>query len=294
MIGVDFGGTRIKAGLVQDGKVVSEVACPTRGGAKAILDAIAALVKQLAPQPQTVGVAIPGEIDDSGRCWRLPNVKGFAGVKIARELTKRLGCPVAVENDATAAALAERRFGHGQRQRSFLLVTLGTGVGGGLCIDGAVRRGRHGFAGEIGHVLVDGTPNAWRCGCGVRGCMEAYTGTVGLLRKFKALGGKAREVAAVAAAARAGKRAGVKTFQHYGHYLGLGLASIQNTLDLDALVFTGGIAGSLDLIEPSLRKALKQRVFAPPLAEVTILRSELGDHAGVIGAALLPAIMVNE
>ncbi|MCC6574147.1 MAG: ROK family protein [Planctomycetes bacterium] len=294
MIGVDFGGTRIKAGVVKDGVVTREVVANTPRTPAAIFAAISKLVKSLKREPESVGVAIPGEVDEHGHCYQLPNVKGFEGIAIARELSKRLGCPVSVENDATAAALAERRFGHGLHVRSFLLVTLGTGIGGGLCIDGAVRRGRRGFGGEIGHVLVEAGKDAWPCGCGLKGCMEAYTGTAGLIRKFRSLGGKANEILDIAKNARHGEKAGVKTFQHYGHYLGSGLATIQNVLDLDALVFTGGIAASFDLLEPSLRAGMKARAFAPPLADIPFLRSELGEQAGVVGAALLPQIMINE
>lgn len=293
-IGVDFGGTRIKAGMVRDGKVTARTVAPTPKGRKAVLDAVARLVKQLDKRPAAVGVAIPGEVDEQGVCWRLPNVPGFAGVNIVRELSRRLGCPVACENDATAAALAEHRFGHGQRLRSFLLVTLGTGVGGGLCLDGVVRRGSHGFAGEIGHVLVDSSPKAWRCGCGARGCMEAYAGTAGVLRAFARFGGKARNLEQVAQAAREGKKAGLFALAEMGRALGLGLGSIQNTLDLDAIVFSGGASASLDLIEGALRKALASRAFAPPLADVRLLVSALGAEAGIVGAAMLPSLRFNE
>ena len=293
-IGVDFGGTRIKAGLVRDGAVAAHASVATPRGKTAILDAIAKLVKRLDKKPTAVGLAIPGEVDEQGVCWRLPNVPGFKGVNIARELTRRLGCPVSCENDATAAALAERVFGHGLAQRSFLLVTLGTGVGGGVCIDGAVHRGRHGFGGEIGHVLVDSAQDAWPCGCGAKGCMEAYAGTAGVLRRFHEHGGKGRNLEQVAKAARAGHRAGIEALNAMGRALGLGLGSIQNTLDLDAIVFTGGASASFDLIETSLRKALKERAFAPPLAEVKLLISALGGDAGIIGATLIPQVRLNE
>lgn len=293
-IGIDFGGTRIKAGVVKDGAVVAHAALPTPRGRKAVLDAIAKLVKRLDRKPSAVGLALPGEVNEQGVCWRLPNVPGFAGVNIPRELSRRLGCPVACENDATAAALAERVFGHGLRERSFLLVTLGTGVGGGVCIDGTVHRGRHGFGGEIGHVLVNSAPDAWKCGCGARGCMEAYAGTAGVLRVFREQGGKAANLEQVAKSARAGKRAGLQAFASMGRALGLGIASIQNTLDLDAIVFTGGAAASFDLIEPPLRAALKERAFAPPLADVKLLVSALGGDAGIIGATLIPQVRLNE
>ncbi|MBK8205415.1 MAG: ROK family protein [Planctomycetes bacterium] len=283
LIGVDWGGTHIKAAIVDGANVRAHATADTH--AASALDDIAALVKQLAPAPAQVGVAIPGEVRDDGRCWRLPNVPGFENVNIGTELQRRIGCPVAVENDATAAALAERLFGWGNKYKSFLLVTLGTGVGGGLVLDGSLRRGAGGFAGEIGHVLVNSSPDAWLCGCGRAGCMEAYAGKAGLLRKYAEL---APPLSSVKEIADVGGPAAEEVWQQMGDALGKGLASINNTLDLDAIVFSGGISNSLNLIEGHVRRALAERAFAPPLSQIPLLISQLGEHAGVIGAAHLP------
>ncbi len=292
MIGVDFGGSRIKVGLVADGRVQKSTAVTTRAGLSAdeILDVIAKAVFELTPTPKAVGLAIPGEVDANGRCWRLPNVPGFEQVNVAAELAKRVHCPVAVENDATTAALGERLYGHGQQYPSFLMVTLGTGIGGGLVLGGQLYSGTHGFAGEIGHVNVNRAVDAWPCGCGLKGCMEAYAGTKGILRRFRELGGVADEVLPIAESARRGERAGIECFEMMGAALGRGLANIQNVLDLNAIVFTGGISQSFDLIEPIVRKHLGQNTFAPPLALVPMLVSELGERAGVIGAAYLTTL----
>ncbi len=293
MIGVDFGGTGIQAGIVQDGKILRSVECPTprTGSAEDVLDAIAELVKSLESQPQSVGVAIPGEVDASGRCWGLANVPGFKGVRLAQGLSDRLGCPVAVENDATTAALGEYLAGHGTRYPSFLIVTLGTGVGGGLVIGGKVYPGANGFAGEIGHIKVDTNKDLPLCGCGKTGCMETFCGTAGLLRKYQEAGGeKVTEVKLIADSARRGEAAGIATFEMMGDALGKGLSNIQNTLDLNALIFTGGISRSFDLIEPSIRAALRKYCYAEPLAEVPLVVSELGPEAGLVGAAHLATI----
>jgi glucokinase len=193
-----------------------------------------------------------------------------------------------VENDGTAAALAEARFGHGRTHRSFLMMTLGTGVGGGFVIDGRPRRGARGFAGEVGHIPVSRGADAWPCGCGEHGCLEAYAGTAGLLRKFEESGGAATEIREVAESARRGEEAGRRVFEMMGNVLGQGITTVQNLLDLDAIVFSGGISRAFDLIEPPLRKTLREHAFAPPLGDVPLLVSELGDRAGVIGAAHLP------
>src|SRR4051812_12226318 len=143
LIGVDFGGTQVKAGIVENGDVVRSMATPTRAGSSAddVLDTIASTVLALSSKPAAVGVAIPGEVNSEGRCWRLPNVPGFEGVHIAAELAKRLQCPIAVENDATTAALGERLHGHGRAHPGFLMLTLGTGIGGGLRVGHHLCRG---------------------------------------------------------------------------------------------------------------------------------------------------------
>src|SRR5690606_31271007 len=292
MIGVDFGGTAIKAGIVQHGKIIKSTECPTpkSGNPDDVLDAIARLVLELDSNPKAVGVAIPGEVDPTGRCWGLPNVPGFKGVQLGKGLSDRLRCPVAVENDATTAALGEYLYGHGTRYPSFLMITLGTGIGGGLVIGGQLYPGSNGFAGEIGHINIDPSPEAPQCGCGKAGCMETYAGTAALLRKYAELGGQATEIREIADAARRGEAAGAQTFEMMGEALGRGLATIQNVLDLNALIFSGGISSSFDLIEPSLRTALRRHSFAEPPAEVPLVVSELGPTAGVVGAAHLTEI----
>jgi glucokinase len=293
LIGVDFGGTAVKAGIVEGGEVVKSMSAATRldTGPQEILDAIANTVLALTPKPEAVGVAIPGEVNAEGRCWRLANVPHFEGVPIGEELARRLGCPIAVENDATTAALGEQLYGHGRNNPSFLMVTLGTGVGGGLVLGHQLYPGSNGFAAEIGHNNIDSSPDAPLCACGQRGCIEAFSGTKALLRRFAELGGKAaNEVLPISVSARRGEEAGKKTFEMMGTALGKGLAMIQNVLDLNAIVFSGGVSASFDLIEPYIRAALRQHVFGKPAGEVPLLVSELGERAGVIGAAHLTTL----
>ena len=292
LIGVDFGGTSVKAGVVEGGEVVRSTAAATRfdTGAEDVLDAIANTVLALTPKPDAVGVAIPGEVNAEGRCWRLANVPGFEGVPIGEELAKRLGCPIAVENDATTAALGEQLYGHGRDNPSFLMVTLGTGIGGGLVLGHQLYPGSNGFAAEVGHNNVDSSPEAPLCACGQRGCIEAFAGTKALLRRFHELGGHASEVLPISVSARRGEAAGQKTFEMMGTALGRGLAVIQNVLDLNAIVFSGGVSASFDLIEPHIRAALRANVFGKPAGEVPLLVSELGERAGVIGAAHLTTL----
>jgi len=291
-IGVDFTGSLIRAGVVENGGVVQSMTAGMKAGAERpeVLDTMAQLVLTLARRPETVGVAIPGEVNTEGRCWRLPNTVGFEGVPIAWELGRRLGCPIAVENRATTAGLAERLYGHGRRHASFLIVTLGTGIGGGLVIGHQLYPGANGFGAEIGHICVDTGENAPLCTCGQRGCLEAFAGARSLLRNYAQLGGTAKDLSTLVVNARRGERAGQKTFEGMGRALGRALATVQNLLDLNAIVFSGGVAAPLDLIEVHVREELRQRAFAPPLAEIPLLLSDLGESAGVIGAAYLTAL----
>lgn len=289
-VGVDFGGTQIKAALVQGGTVQQSLTIDTPDGANPgeVIDLIAGAVTRLAPKPDAFGIAIPGEVDSNGKVWRLPNVPGFESVNLAAELAERTGARVTVENDGTTAAFAESLFGHGRQHKSFLMVTLGTGIGGGLVVCETLVRGSHGFGAEIGHIPIDSAPDAWKCGCGERGCVEAYAGTRGLLKRYRQLGKDADEVSDIAEAARQGEQAARDVFDFMGRALGRAFVAVQNILDLDAFVFTGGISASFDLIEPSLRAALRERAFAEPLGEVPLLVSDLGSRAGVVGAANLP------
>lgn len=288
-IGVDFGGTRIKLARVEEDRVQSEssIETPQGQGAEAVLAAIADAVLALDPEPEAIGLAIPGQVDQHGVCYRLPNVPGFEGVHVASILEPRVGCSVHIENDGNAAAHGEALFGMGKRYRSFALFTLGTGVGGGIVIDGRVRTGVYGFAAEVGHVVVDAREEAWACVCGRRGCVEAYAGTKALLRKFQELGGSATEVLTIAESARRGERAGRETFAMMAESLARAVTIIQTLLDVDAIGFTGGISASFDLIESTLREQVAAQAYSKPLGAVPLVVSELGARAGVVGAAHL-------
>lgn len=288
-IGVDFTNTAIRAGVVSGGHVLrsSLVEMQQPGDPAHVLDLIARTVTLLSASPDGVGIAIPGEVNADGRCWRLPNTRGFEGVHIAEEAARRLHCPISVENRATAAALAEQRYGHGRSYQTFLLVVLDTGIGGGLVIGRQLYPGSNGFGAEIGHLRVDTSLDAEPCACGQRGCLEAYAGAPAVLRRYAAVGGQATELDAVAASARRGEWSALLAFESMGLALGRALAAVQNFMDVGAVVFAGAASSYFDLFEPFVRKELREHAFAPPLAEVPLLVSALGDNAGVIGAAYL-------
>ncbi len=286
-IGIDMGGTAVKIARIDGPCVLDSCSIPTDAskGPLALLDAIADAIRGLDSKPAEVGFAIPGEVDSEGVCYRLPNVSGFEGVAMRGELEARVGCPVLVENDATAAALAELVYGHGREHESFVMITLGTGIGGGVVIDGRVRRGSHGFGGELGHMALH-RKESHPCVCGQVGCFETYAGTRALMREFEAGGGRAKEVREIADAARRGEAAGIRAFERMGEAIADAIRSLQCILDVDAIVFSGGISPAFDLFESTCRARLVANAYGPPLGEVPLLVSELGSQAGQVGAGL--------
>lgn len=277
-IGVDIGGTNVRvAAVAVDGTVRDVQRAPTPyGDAARLVTTVAELVDGL---PGPIGVGIAGGITADGALCGAPNL-GLDGVRIGALLADALGRGVTVTNDADAAVWGEHQLGAGRGVDHLVLLTLGTGVGGGAVVDGALLRGATGLAGEFGHIIVDegGAP----CPCGNRGCLEAYaSGT--------AMATGDRDAREVVAAARGGDQEAVAHLAAVGTWVGVGLASLVAVLDPARIVLGGGAGeAAFDQVAPAAREALAERLFArarrdpPPL-----VAAELGDRAGVVGAALL-------
>ncbi len=289
LIGVDLSGVAVTAALIRDGDVLSSLSAelPASSAPADVLDALASVVRRLAPVPESVGIAIPGQVGAQGQCYRFPNAPAFEGVELAQEVGRRLDCPIAVENRATAAALAERLYGHGREHPNLAVFTLGLGVGGGVVLGGQIYPGSNGFGGELGHLCVDTTELAPLCACGQRGCLEAFAGVRGLLARFAELGGRANELDPLIALARRGDRRALLALEGVAMALGRAVALLQNVLDLNAIVLSGRLASDLDLLEARFRQELRKKSFVPLLGQIPLLCSELGDTASVIGAAHL-------
>ncbi|MBI4323070.1 MAG: ROK family protein [Candidatus Omnitrophica bacterium] len=310
-VGVDFGGTNIKVGCVTPrGRVVRRLVLPTRAHTtpETFLDGVEGAIARLCAaltirrsQVRGVGVGVAGLVDGSrGVIYRLVNVPGgWEGVALRRLLERRLRCPCAIENDVNAVALGEWRFGAGRGTRHSVYVTLGTGVGGGLVVDGKLVRGIAGTAGEIGHTGV--RLNGPRCACGRRGCLEAFVGTAGIVRRARqAIRAGNRPLERLAArhggrlspelvsrAARAGDRAAREIWQEVGCYLGAALANVVNLLSPERIVIGGGVAGAWPWFRGRLRATVRELAFAVPARACQIVRAQLGDDAGIIGGAML-------
>lgn len=301
-LGIDLGGTNCRAGLVDDqGRLLAlrVLATDLSAGLEPFLQRLGEELRQLTATAQAKGlllhaggVGIPGVIAGDGRISCCPNLPPLNGVALAARLEPYAGCPLVALNDANAIALGEYRFGAARRFSSSLTVTLGTGVGGGLLLGGRLWCGPDGTAGEIGHFAVEAGGRL--CGCGAQGCLERYASATGIvLTVVESLRAGAATVltatgltcAAVATAARQGDSVAAAAFHLAGQRLGQVLAGVVNLLNLDALIFAGGVSASFDLLQPALEAELQQRLFALPRARLQLCTAILGDSAGILGAA---------
>lgn len=309
--GVDLGGTTASLALARpDGTIEceSQIATESYEGPQRVLERIAdgilALAAQANEKPAALGIGVPGLVDlERGTTKFLPNLPtNWRDVEAAATLTSLIGCPVKLLNDARAATLGELRFGHGRQVQTLALFTLGTGVGGGIAIDGKLRLGPFGAAGEIGHQSI--IPDGPLCGCGNRGCLEtlvsgpALTGeAIRLMRSGRApilhemVEGDISRVTPreMAAAANAGDEVLKTTITSRGEYLGIGAANVVIVIHPELVVLGGGVAEMGELILEPVRQTIKQRVGMFPTDGVRVEKSLLGEKAGLIGAIALAA-----
>ena len=303
-IGVDVGGTKcLGVVLTADGQITAEHRVPTPKDAHDVVDAIAGLASELqgaAPAATRIGVGAPGLIDVNGVLRFAPNLGAAAELPLRAELEHQLsGSTIVVENDANCAAWGEWVSGAARGVDDVLMITLGTGIGGGIILGGSLFRGANGFAGEIGHVVVD--PNGPACPCGQRGCWERYASGSGLgwLAREAAVAGRAVRVVELAGgdpesvrgehvtrAAAEGDAQAQAVMDRFAWWVALGLANLANTFDPSRFVLGGGLveAGAL-LLEPVSRQFLELVEAAAHRPPIEIVPAALGERAGAIGAA---------
>jgi len=290
LVGIDLGGTAIKAGAItSEGKIVASLQIPTdlQRGAPDVLDRMAQLAHELGAQ-SCVGLGVPGLIDQTvGGVQQSPNLAVIQGVPLVTELARRLKLPtsgVQLENDANAAAIGEHWLGRGRSQQDFLLLTLGTGVGGGLILDGELYAGPGGMAGEVGHIVIE--PSGPLCGCGSHGCLETLASASAASRRA-AQAGLTDDLVRLAELAREREGPERALLVAIGRDLGHGLAVATSLLDLRSFVIGGGFGAALDTLLPGVRAGLAERCYGERLKSVRVERAELGADAGWIGAARL-------
>ncbi len=286
-IGVDLGGTSAKIGLVRAGVLERKAQIGNPHRLDECVDAIAAAVRDLTcgEPPEFVGVGLPGVTNDAQRViLRAPNLAFLEHEEFAFALERALGVPVRLENDANVAALGEARFGAGAHFQNFLLATLGTGVGGGIVLNGSLWRGPGGMAGEFGHICVG---HAETCGCGATGCLEAVASARAMERRSERELGRAAPLPEIADLARSGDARAQQVFAHAGAYFGEALATVALLLDLRVFLVGGGGAPVLDLLRPHALAVLERRALSRRTVDFTLLPARLGNDAGILGAAML-------
>jgi glucokinase len=302
-IGIDIGGTNLRFALVDSGgrivcrsRLASGIAEGRDAFCRRLLDGIAGLRAAAdAAEARVVGIGagVPGLIGRDGVIHASVNMRPLDGFNLGLFLEQQTGMPALCGNDANVIAHGELIHGAGRGLNSFVVITIGTGLGSGLVLDRRLWTGTDGFAAEFGHVTVE--PEGLPCPCGNRGCLEQYVSAGALVRfarerftpELLDSAGDVLDAALVASLARQGEAAARGAFEEAGRCLGIALASLANTLNLEAAIIGGGVAASLDLLLPSLRRELARRCF-PRIAEhFEILAGALGDDAGLLGAAAM-------
>lgn len=308
-IGIDVGGTNTKFGIVNNkGEILKELVRPSfsQDGPdvviKNLVDGIKELIdKKSLDQFRGVGIGIPGKANkERDAVSSLPNFKGWEYVELKKIMKKKLNIDIRIDNDANCAALGELYFGIGKRIKSFIMVTLGTGVGAGIILDGKIIRGESGGAGELGHITIDYSGPV--CGCGKNGCVEAYVGnnyikqrTIHLLNEFPdsiILDLVDRDLdlispKIVSDAADKGDVLANKIIKDTGFYLGIAIASAINLLDIKTVVIGGGVSAAGDKLLIPIENSIKQHGIKSIVNDVKVYAAELKNSAGVLGAATL-------
>jgi glucokinase len=303
---IDLGGTNVRAIVADlDGNVLSEDIRLSRAseGLDITIDTMVASLEGACLQADAslgdlmaLGIASPGPVDSAGGVVpEAPQLTGWKDVPLVRIMSERLGMEVWLENDASAAALGENRYGAGRGSKNMLYITVSTGVGGGIIIDGDLYRGTRGAAGEVGHVIID--INGPPCGCGGHGCLESLASGTAIARRGRDLAASGDASALADAASREGRlsaeiiarTAGAgddvsrRIFKDVGMYLGVALAGFVNVFNPEAILIGGGVARSAELFFPEARRVMEERAMRAPLEDVTLGLAELGDRAGSLG-----------
>ena len=320
-IGVDLGGTNLRVAAYSSGKQVAElISLPTRlsqGRGRVIhdlKDAVIALRTRFSAHGELLGIGVgsPGPLElPAGVIRNPPNLPGWDGFQLRAAIEQAIGEPIFLESDANAAALAEFELGSARAAgiHSLCMLTLGTGVGNGIILNGRIWHGNNGMAGEAGHLTVE--PDGMVCPCGSRGCVELFASATGVVRMAKEANDPILNATlpkdpaawtsrAVADAAVAGNQTAIAIFERVGRSVGLALASTANILNLPLYVVAGGLSNAWDLFAPAMFAEMRLRsyVFRPTEAapgdpldtpgKSFVRRAELGSEAGILGACLLP------
>jgi glucokinase len=293
-VGVDVGGTNIKCARVKNGEILERVIVETRADEgfkysyKQILSGLGSLTKGI----RGIGVGIAGIIDSSEGVVRYsPNMPGWDDIQLASLLKKEFGVRVCILNDVNAVCLGEWQYGAAKGCSDVFMLTVGTGVGGAAVCNGIPQFGAHGFAGEIGHMIIK--EDGRKCLCGNRGCLEGYVGVRPIVRLARKMMRKKKSTLRkyhaitpqiIAEEARKEDRIAQKVYERIGYYLGVGITNIIHLYDPQIVIVSGGIAKAGRILFNPLRKTVKQHVMGSKFRNCKIAAPVLGDNAGILGA----------
>ena len=307
-VGVDLGGTNIKIGIVtQKGKIIKKISISSKaeGGPEKVVKQIKLGIKEVLSGNKNkirgIGIGAPGVVSvKKGTVENPPNFPGWTKVNLGHIIKKELGIDCHVENDANAAAIGEMIFGSGKRYNSFVMITLGTGVGGGIIINRKLYRGEIGAAGEVGHITIN--YNGPRCNCGSYGCIEAYVGNNYLISKVKSdltasPNPKILKLVKndlnlltpiiINKAAENGDAFAKSVINEMGEQIGSVLASVSNLMDVSTFIIGGGVSGFGKPLFTAINKSLVERVITSLRNRVKVLPAKLKNEAGIKGASAL-------
>ena len=291
MLGIDLGGTQLRAALVDDEGIVQKratAATDVVGGPDVIVKQMLELARELGVKQRDqniagIGVCSPGPLDTAtGVVLGIATMPGWEDFPLRERLVEAFARPVVLENDGITAAFGEWKFGAGRGVHSLVYVTVSTGLGGGVIVDGHVLHGARGMAGHIGHMMID--PNGPRCGCGGRGCFEAYASGTNFAIAGQAQGFASGE--AIVSAARHGDKVALELVNQEAAYLGYGFASLMHLYNPQRIIVGGGVSKALDLLMPGIQAQIND-VAMPAFRGTEIVSAQLGDNCGLIGAARL-------
>ena len=301
-LAADLGGTQIRVALVdRGGGITQRLAIPTLAQSPRgeVVERFVAALKRVAATVGSdslvgVGVSLASPTDpETGVMFNPPNLPGWDGFSVKPVIEAELSARASCANDATLAALAEQKYGAGRGYRHLIYMTVSTGIGGGIVVDGRLYTGRGGFAGEIGHIIVE--RSGPQCNCGSFGCLEAVASGTAVARMARerldageasSLDGAAEvDARAVAHAAEAGDAMALAIMNEAGASLGVGIVTLLNILDPEVIVIGGGMSQSLHLLLPAMAKEIEERAMAHNRGRMPVVKSELGDDVSLLGAA---------
>ncbi len=297
ILAADIGGTNIRAAVVNsDGTIADEVRAKIDLGNRNIeendlIDRLSYFFDKIIQKNSSIkaiGAGFPGFfLGNSGTLVSSPNLPKLHNVNLAKRLSDALNISVHIQNDALCAAIGEQRFGAGRGAANLLHITLGTGIGGGLILNNIPYTGEGGMAMEFGHLRVAHGDSARACGCGGRGCVEAYASATAIAARYFENSGTQSSSREIYERAIGGDRQAVEIIESAGNYLGIAIAQSIKLLDIHTVTISGGLTGAWPLLHPAMLESLDTNLIPPLKGKINVIQSTLDDNAGLLGAAAL-------